>query len=78
MDALKFESLIKQIILDWFGLNWCGLDLFGLNLIGGLDWIEIHALLKYNVKMINPGPLNSKGGSILGPLQLQGRIDPLN
>jgi hypothetical protein len=51
VDALKFESLIKQIILDWIGLDWCGLDPFGLNPIRGLDWIEIHALLKYNMKM---------------------------
>ena len=51
VDALKFESLIKQIILVWIGLDWCGLDLFGLNPIRGLDWIEIHALLKYNMKM---------------------------
>ena len=40
VDALKFESLIKQIILFWIGLDWYG-----------LDWIEIHALLKYNMKM---------------------------
>ena len=51
VDALKFESPIKQIILDWIGLDWGGLDPFGLNLIRGLDWIEIHALLKYNMKM---------------------------
>ena len=27
MDALKFESLIKQVILDWIGLDLFGLDL---------------------------------------------------
>ena len=46
VDALKFESPIKQIIMDWIGL-----DPFGLNLIRGLDWIQIHALFKYNMKM---------------------------
>ena len=63
VDALKFESLIKQIILVWFGLDWCGLDPFGLNLIIGLDWIEIHALL--NMKMDQSWPF-----------ELKGRIDP--
>ena len=51
MDALKFESLIIQIISDWNGLDWCGLDLSGLDLIRGLDWIQIHVLLKCNIKM---------------------------
>ena len=46
VDALKFESPIKQINLDWIGL-----DAFGLNPIRGLDWIQIHALFKYNMKM---------------------------
>ena len=40
-----------KIILDWNGLDWCGLDLSGLDLIRELDWIQIHVLLKCNIKM---------------------------
>ena len=71
VDALKFESLIKQIILVWFGLDWCGLDLFGLNLTIGLDWIEIHALLKYNMKMDQSWPFELKGKIDPGSLTTQ-------
>ena len=65
VNVLKFESLIKQIILVWIGLDWSGLDPFELNLIMGLDWIEIHALLKYIIKMDQSWPF-----------ELKGRIDP--
>ena len=67
VDALKFESLIKQIILVWFGLVWIGSVWIKSDYRIGLDWIEIHALLKYNMKMDQSWSF-----------ELKGRIDPLN
>ena len=50
---------------NYCGLDWIGLDPFGLNLIRGLDWIQIHALFKYNTKM-----------DYSWAFELKGRINP--